>query len=196
MEPFAITYDYRCPFARIAAEHVVGGLRAGAGWDVRFMPFSLSQAKLAAGQTGWDATRDSGLLALELGVAVRDTQPERFPDAHLALFALRHDQGKSLSDEALLAKALGSAGVDVEAAFAEVASGRTLEAVRRDHEEGVASHDVWGVPTFIAGGSAAFVRLMDHPESDNAARAAVERLVDLLAGWPSLNEFKHTTLNR
>lgn len=41
---FAVTWDYRCPFARNAVEHVLLGLEAGAPWEVRFAPFSLNQA--------------------------------------------------------------------------------------------------------------------------------------------------------
>lgn len=193
---FSVAFDYRCPFAAIANEHVVAGLRAGADWDVTFVPFSLTGAKLAPGSTAeWDRDTDTGLLALELGVAVRDTQPDVFPAAHLALFALRHTEGRSLRDEALLADALRRAGVDADAAFAEVATGVPAKAVRAEHERLVAEHDVWGVPAFIAGGSAAFVRLMDRPTDDEAARVAVERIVGLLE-WPSLNEFKHYTLDR
>ena len=31
---FAITWDYRCPYARNANEHVITALEAGADWDV------------------------------------------------------------------------------------------------------------------------------------------------------------------
>ena len=44
-------------------------------------------------------------------------------------------------------------------------------------------------------GKATFVRLLDRPEGDSAkATATVNRLVDLLTGWPQLNEFKYTQL--
>jgi hypothetical protein len=196
LAPFAVTFDYRCPFARNVHEHVVAGLRAGAGWEVRFLPFSLSQSKLEPGEGRWaDPGADSGLLALQLGVAVRDTQPERFLGTHLALFALRHDRGRSIRDEAELREALAAAGVDVDAAFAEVESGRPLEVVRREHERAARDHDVWGVPTIVAGGGAAFVRLMDRPGEDaRAARRKVERLVETISEWPELNELKHTSV--
>ena len=36
MTPFAVTWDYRCPFARNAHEHVLDGLAAGAAaWTFR-----------------------------------------------------------------------------------------------------------------------------------------------------------------
>jgi len=42
---FAVTWDYLCPFARNAHEHLVAGLEGGAPWDVTFSPFSLIQAQ-------------------------------------------------------------------------------------------------------------------------------------------------------
>ncbi len=71
---FAVTFDYRCPFARTAHEHVIEGLRGGADWDVRFLPFSLGQVHVAEGDPDvWDEpAKDTGLFALQAGVVVRD----------------------------------------------------------------------------------------------------------------------------
>ena len=56
---------------------------------------------------------------------------------------------------------------------------------------------MFGVPTFIAGGQAVFVRVMDRPGGDaERARVTVERILDLLTGWPELNEFKRTSIPR
>jgi protein-disulfide isomerase len=188
---FEVTFDYRCPFARNAHEHVLDGLEAGAEWDVRFVPFSLSQAKEAT----WSREADSALEAFELAIAVRDTQPDRFLEVHRNLFAIRHDLGKSTRDTDALHGALRRAGVDVDAAVEEVASGRPLATVRAEHEAAEKQHTVWGVPTFIANGQAAFVRLMERPaHADVKPIEAVDRIVDLLADWPDLNEFKHTAL--
>ena len=190
---FSLTFDYRCPFARNAHEHVLDGLAAGADWDVRFVPFSLSAAK----DPTWDAGRDSGLLALELAIAVRDTQPERFLEAHRALFSFRHDDSGDLRDLEALRAVLDGAGVDTRAALAEVESGTPLKTVRDDHDWAAAEHTVWGVPTFIAGDQAAFVRLMERPGSTAVSgTAAIERILDMLTCWPDLNEFKHTALPR
>jgi hypothetical protein len=195
-----VAYDYRCPFARNAHEQVLTGLRAGAGWDVTFTPFSLSQAKVdeGGGTDVWDAPEtDSGLLALQVSVAVRDGQPEHFVAAHQALFSLRHDHGGDLRSEDAIREALAGTGVDVDAAFDEVATGLPLKTVAADHTRLAQTHDVWGVPAVIAGGNAAFVRLMDRPGDDPAeAVAAVERLVGMLTTWPALNEFKHFSLTR
>jgi len=196
---FGITWDYRCPFARNAHEHVVAGLRDGAGWDVRFVPFSLGQVHVADGDPDvWDdPARDSGLLALQAGVVVRDRWPERFPAVHLALFAARHDEGRRLQDPDVVAGVLDAHGIDATAVLDEVGTGAALATVRREHEQAVAGHGVWGVPTFLSGLRAAFVRLMDRPGEDTArGRTTVERILALLDGWPELNELKHTSLDR
>src|SRR3954463_786193 len=85
---FAITWDYRCPFARNAHEHVVAGLEAGADWEVEYLPFSLNQAHVAEGEPAvWDhAEHAPALLAPQVALVVRDTQPQAFHDVHLGLF--------------------------------------------------------------------------------------------------------------
>ena len=80
--------------------------------------------------------------------------------------------------------------------FIEVATGRPLATIRDEHTAAAHDLDVWGVPTFMTEGHAAFVRLMDLPTDAADARRSVERIVDMLGGWPSLNEFKHTSLDR
>lgn len=195
---FAVTWDYRCPFARNAHEHVVTALRGGAAWDVTFVPFSLGQVHVAEGEPDiWDRWRDdTGLLALQAGTVVRDKLPERFLDVHEALFALRHDHGGQLRDEAAVRKVLAELDVDDDAVLAEIDGGGPILTVQAEHEAAARAHSVWGVPTFIVGGQATFVRLMDRPQGDVAlATRTIERVLDLLE-WPELNEFKHTSIPR
>jgi hypothetical protein len=198
---FSVTWDYRCPFARNAHEHILTGLAAGADWDVRFLPFSLGQAHVEEGGVSvWDdPSQDSGLLALQSGVVVRDSYPDLFPAVHRGLFAVRHDDGLHLEDRAVVEKVLTEHGVPAGAVFEQVDSGAALAKVRAEHERYVASHTVWGVPTFIAGDEAVFVRLMDRsPIGSEPAPSirTIDRVVDLLTGWPELNEFKHTVVRR
>ena len=199
MTDFAVTWDYRCPFARNAHEHLIEGLRAGGDWNVRFVPFSLGQVHVAEGEPDvWARPEsDSGLLALRAGVVVRDRFPDRFLDVHEALFALRHDEGRHLEDEAEVRRVLGEQGVDADAVLAEIATGAPLETVRHEHTAAADDNDVWGVPTFVSGDRAVFVRLMERPQGDGElARRTIDRVVDLLDGFPELNEFKHTSLKR
>jgi hypothetical protein len=196
---FSVTWDYRCPFARNAHEHVVAALRAGAAWDVTFVPFSLGQVHVAEGEPDiWGRWReDTGLLALQAGVVVRDKFPERFLDVHLALFALRHDRGGHLRDLDAVRAVLVEQGVDADIVLGEIEADHIIATVQREHEAAARDHHVWGVPTFIAGDQSAFVRLMDRPAGDGErATRSIERVLDLLSGWPELNEFKHTSIPR
>jgi len=196
---FSVTWDYRCPFARNAHEHVIEGLRAGAPWDVTFVPFSLGQVHVVEGEPDiWGHwPDDTGLLALQAGVVVRDKCPDRFLDVHQALFALRHDQGGQLRDESAVRATLVAQGVDADAVLNEIATGNPILTVQGEHEAAAQGRKVWGVPTFIVGEQAAFVRLMDRPRGDaERAVASVDRVLDLLDGWPDLNEFKHTSIPR
>lgn len=199
MTAFTVTWDYRCPFARNAHEHIIEGLRDGADWDVRFVPFSLGQVHVAEGEPDvWvRPSSDSGLLALQVAVVVRDRHPDRFLDVHEALFALRHDQGRHLEDEAEIRQVLAETGVDADGVFTEIATGGPLATVRDEHTAAADDNDVWGVPTFVQGDKAVFVRLMERPRRDAVlARRTIDRVVDLLASFPELNEFKHTSLKR
>lgn len=197
MTSFAVTWDYRCPFARNAHEHVLAGLGDGAPWDVTFVPFSLGQVHAEDSQDPiWDRPEeDSGLLALQVGAHVRSASPETFLAVHRALFSARHDHGLDLRDRAVLAKVLVDHGLDDGATFAAIDDGSVLAQVRAEHEAAASDHSVWGVPTFIHQGHAAFVRVMDRPDGDGGhARATVERVLALLADAPAINEFKHTSL--
>ena len=195
---FAVTWDYRCPFARNAHEHLLAGLADGADWDVTFVPFSLGQVHVAEGETPiWDRPDDdTGLLALQAGVVVRDQFPARFLATHRALFRARHEDGQAIRERAVVGDVLTASGVDADAVFAAIETGEPLEAIRKEHEAAVADHQVWGVPTFITGDQAAFVRLMNGASDGAGSIAIIERLVDQLAGWPELNEFKHTSIPR
>ena len=198
MTDFALTFDYRCPFARIVHEHVLDGLAAGADWNVTFVPFSLGQVHVNDGESPiWERPdADSGLLALRAGVVVRDRFPDRFPAVHRELFDARHVQAKQLN-EATVRAALETHGVDAEAVFAEIAEGGPLDTVRKEHEAAARDHDVWGVPTFIVDDRAMFVRLTDRSGGDGAvARSRIDRILELATGFPELNEFKHTSIPR
>lgn len=194
---FAVTWDYRCPFARNIHEHLLTGLAAGADWNVEFVPFSLGQVHVVEGEPSvWDAPgQDTGLLALQVGVVVRDEYPQRFAEVHQRLFAVRHDQGRHLEDPDTLRAVLTEADVDAAALWSRIDDGTALQAVQREHEQAAAQSDVWGVPTFLVDGQAAFVRVMNraNPSDPAASVSAIERIVEL-AGWPQLNEFKHTAV--
>jgi predicted DsbA family dithiol-disulfide isomerase len=190
----AVTFDYRCPFARNAHEAVVAAVKEGVDIDYRFQAFSLDQVHVEEGTPPvWErpeGERGGGVLALEWGIAIRDQFPDHFLDAHVALFAARHDQGLQLKDEAVLREAAAGAGIDADAVAAEVASGRPLKTLAAEHTESLDRWGVFGVPTFCEGDEATFIRFMERGRTDDLARA-----VELLP-WSRFNEFKRTRVAR
>jgi hypothetical protein len=194
---FAVTWDYRCPFARIGHLHVLAGLRDGADWDVTFTPFSLGQMHVEEGQPDvWDdPAKETGLLALQVGTLVRDRFPEQFDAVHTGLFDARHVHSLDLRDRDVLTRVLDDHGVPSQDVFDEIAAGGVLDTVRKEHEAAVAANDVWGVPTFVQGDRAVFVRLMATPTDEADGHRTVDRILDLLA-WTDLNEFKATSIPR
>jgi protein-disulfide isomerase-like protein with CxxC motif len=197
---FAVSWDYRCPFARNAHEHLVEGLRTGADWDVTFVPFSLNQVHVTdhGDPDVWDdPSKAAALLAMEVGIVVRDRFPEQFLDVHAALFKARHEEGRDIREESILREILTEQGVDADTVFTEIADGWPVEQFRKEHEAAAGDHKVWGVPTFIVGDGSVFVRLMTRPAGDGElATRTIQRVVDLVSGFPELNEFKHTSIAR
>jgi predicted DsbA family dithiol-disulfide isomerase len=194
---FGVTYDYRCPFARNAHEYIVAALRSGADWEVDFIPFSLSRIHDEEGDVPvWeDDRRTSDLLALEASVVVAEHHPDRFLDAHEALFAARHDHARDLRDPQVVVDVLDSCGVDGASVLEQLGDGSARSEVRKRHESAADEHQVFGVPTFIKGPQAAFVRLMGRPNGDGqVATETIERLLDLIDAHPDINEIKHTTV--
>lgn len=196
---FSITWDYRCPFARNAHEHVVAALEDGADWDVTFLPFSLSQMHVEEGDppVWFDQGKTSTLLAPEVALVVRDKYPAAFNDVHLGLFAARHDEAQDIRERDVISDVLQLHDVDPDVVFAEIDGGGPLAEYEKTHEALVTEHRAFGVPTFIIGDRAVFVRLMTRPAGDGAlARRTIDRVLDLLEDAPELNEYKYTKINR
>ena len=164
------------------------------GIEWGFLAFSLDQVHVAEDKPPvWErpaGERGSGVLALEWGIAARDAFPEQFLDAHWALFAARHDQAKKLHEETTLRDAVASVRLDPDAVAEEVASGRPLQTLAKEHTDAVDSHGTFGVPTFIEGDDAAFIRFMERDRVDD-----LERALDWLS-WSRLNEFKRPRIPR
>lgn len=190
----AVTFDYRCPFAYNGNAAVIAALRVGSDVDFTFTPFSLDQIHVEEGAPAmWEREPSewgSGVISLLYGIAVRDAFPDQFFDAHLALFAARHDHGLKLNEETVLRDAVASAGLDPDAVADEAHSGRPLKTLAAEHTEAVDRWSVFGVPTYIEGEEAVFVRFMERGRVDD-----LERMLQLL-DFTRLNEFKRTRIPR
>lgn len=198
MTTFSVNWDYRCPFARNAHEHLVLALGDGAPWDVTFEPFSLSQVHVREGGTPvWDdPAKAQDLIALAAGVVVRDRYSDTFLEAHAALFRARHDEGLDLRLPEVVAGVLDGVGLPGPTIVEEAQSGAPVDEIRRAHEVAVTKWGAFGVPTFVVGDHAVFVRLMSRPQGDAAlARRTIEGVLGIFETMPDLNEFKHTSLS-
>jgi protein-disulfide isomerase-like protein with CxxC motif len=194
---FAVSWDYLCPFARNAHEHLLAGLEAGAEWDLDFVPFSLGQAKTAEGDPAVFDREDGGqyLWALAAGVTVRDHYPDSFRRVHRALFAARHDQSRDIRDADVIRDVLTEQGLDAEEVFARYAE--SVQKIRESHTASVRNLGMFGVPTFVFGDRAVFVRLMDRPGEDlQQGLATIQGVLETAERMPTLNEYKFTRIAR
>jgi hypothetical protein len=198
MTSFALSFDYRCPFAKNIHLHVIAALRAGADYDVNFAPWSLSQGSRGEGSPDvWnDPAYDGDLLSLAAGISVRDQQSEYVLDAHEAMFRARHDRAIRLVTLDEIGTVLAPIGVDMARVAADVATRRPHDVIAASHKE-FDRFEAFGVPTFVVNDDATFVRYMSEPGDDPAQSVElITSLLALMTNRADLNEFKHTQLPR
>ena len=194
---FTVSWDYLCPFARNVHEHLLAGLEAGAEWDLTFAPFSLGQAHVPEGEPSvFDVPESARYLhALAAGVTVRDHFPEQFPAFHAAMFAARHDDGRDIREESVVREVIAEQGLDPDAVIGRFAE--SAAKIRESHEAAVRDHAMFGVPTFVKGDRAVFVRLMDRPAGDaKKGLETIEGVLRIFEEMPTLNEYKFTKIPR
>lgn len=196
---FGINWDYKCPFARNAHEHLVTALKSGVDWEVDFIPFSLTQTHIEEDMPSVfeDPERSDDLLAVSTGLVVRELYPDRFFDLHLAMFAARHDQSKDISDWGVISEVLSKFDIDPEKVKEQIDSGWPKDRYREGHTKSVGEYQVFGVPTFFVNDSATFVRVMTRPNSDpQYSVRLLSRVVESIMDYPELNEVKQTQISR
>lgn len=196
MTSFQLTFDYRCPFAKNIHLHVLAALRAGADFDVTFVPWTLSEgARPEGGLAVWnDPAYDGELWSLAASVSIRDQQPEYFWAAHEALFRARHEQAIRLTTPDEIDLVLAPLGVDITMVHADVASRRPHQVIG-EHYNDFSKFEAFGVPTFVVENDATFVRYMTPPTDEpKESVRVIESIVSLITLQPELNEFKHTRL--
>jgi hypothetical protein len=193
-DSFSITYDYLCPFARNANEMVVEAIAGGEDLDVSFVPFSLKEVHADEDDAAqWELPMDelgTGVLALLWSIAIRDNYPDSFLEFHVSLFNARHDGGSDINDESVIEAVTESVGLDPIKIRECVATGVPAKTLGTEHSRILEDYGVFGVPTFIQGDEAVFVRFMDRHEVRD-----LERVLEMLK-WTNLNEFKRTSIDR
>jgi len=85
--------------------------------------------------------------------------------------------------------------VDLDQVMADVASRRPHQVIGESFRE-FERYEAFGVPTFVVGGDATFVRYMTTPNgAPEESITMIESLVQLMTMQPALNEFKHTKVS-
>ena len=118
---------------------------------------------------------------------------------HRALFALRHDEASHLESRDESLRCSPTTGWTLTRSSLGSTRARRCDRCAPSTSATPSRTASGAFPTFVAGDQAVFVRLMNRATvgADPAESIrTVERIVDLLAGWPDLNEFKHTSIPR
>jgi 2-hydroxychromene-2-carboxylate isomerase len=132
----------------------------------------------------------TGVLALLWSIAIRDNYPDSFLEFHVSLFNARHDGGSDINDESVIEAVTESVGLDPIKIRECVATGVPAKTLGTEHSRILEDYGVFGVPTFIQGDEAVFVRFMDRHEVRD-----LERVLEMLK-WTNLNEFKRARIDR
>ena len=177
----AVTFDYRCPFAYNGNLAVINAIREGSDIEFRFVPFSLDQVPRRGGRARrcGSATPTTGAAGMRRA-ALRDRRARRVPRLVLrraprAVRRAPRARATASGRGRAAAKRSPSAGLDADAVAEEAWSGRPLKTLATEHTECVERYGVFGVPTFLEGDQAAFVRFMDRGSVDD-----LERMLEFL----------------
>ena len=193
----AVTFDYRCPFAYNGHAAVVAAVRERRRPRRPLRPRSRSTRSTStrASRPVWEREPGdwgTGVLALLYGIAVRDALPRPVPRrAPRTVRGAPRARRRSSATRTCCATRWRPRGLDPDAVAEEAWSGRPLKATARpEHTERSTGYAVFGVPTFIEGDEAVFVRFMERGASTTSSGS-----LDLLQ-WTRLNEFKRTRIPR
>jgi len=108
------------------------------------------------------------------------------------MFRGRHEKGIRLVTIEEIEGLLAPLGVDMDKVRSDIASRRPHQVIGESFKR-FAKVEAFGVPTFVIGNDATFVRYMNAPTNDaHASIAVIDSLVSMMANQPELNEFKHT----
>lgn len=196
---FDLFYDYQCPFVYRASVLLDAVARSGArpmriGWRY----FSLSQVNSRQdGWTVWGASPDEdvpGRLAFQAAEAAR--RQGRFDDLHMNLLHAQHRDRLNVDRLDVVEHVAETSGLDMTRFKSDLADPAILDALARDHQEGVRLHGVFGTPTFVfSDGSAAYVRLGAPVEGSDQVEL-FDRLLLIAAAEPRIREIKRPSRPR
>jgi len=191
---FELYYDYLCPFV-YRASLLVTNVAAERPIDVRWRYFSLAQVNSKeTGWTAWDAPaaeKVRGRLAFKAAEAA--LRQDRFDPFHANLLAARHQDRLDIDDAKVVDQVAEESGLELERFRRDLADPAILDALARDHKHAVATHGVFGTPTFVfPNGASAYIRLAEAPTGAGALQL-FDSLLAIVADEPRVLEIKRPT---
>ena len=185
MATLTIYYDYTCQYS-YRAMHWMDLLRtARPALQIGWATFSLKEVNREPDDSSFvtaSSPPSVSVLAQALAHAARAAD---FDTYHRGVFEAMQGEGRHL-DEADLLSFAKDAGVDVSAFEAE--RGRWVASVGAEHREAAARWGVYGTPTLILDGAAAFVRLREVPGSEGEAITLLDSLGGIAGSSADLAE--------
>ncbi|HAC46161.1 MAG TPA: hypothetical protein DCF65_08845, partial [Chloroflexi bacterium] len=167
---FELYYDYLCPFV-YRASLLLANVAAERPIDVQWRYFSLAQVNTKEeGWTVWAASAAEqvrGRLAFKAAEAAR--RQDRFDPFHANLLGARHQDRLDIDDAKVVEQVAEESGLDLERFRHDLDDPAILDALARDHKNAVATHGVFGTPTFVfPNGASAYIRLAEAPTGAGA----------------------------
>jgi predicted DsbA family dithiol-disulfide isomerase len=165
--------------------------------EVTWKCFSLEQANSSQGPDFklWEHPEVSNrsLKAFQAAKCAELQGDELFDSFHLGLFQARHEERKSISDEAVLKEVAQKAGLDVERFLKDLGSDASREWVGKDHTEAVDTYSVFGVPALVFDERwSFFLKMGSLPDSAEEQVRLFKEIEALVTGQPHVLEIKRT----
>ena len=191
---FELYYDYLCPFV-YRASLLLASVAGERPIDIRWRYFSLAQVNSKEdGWTAWGAPtaeKVRGRLAFKAAEAAR--RQDRFDPFHANLLAARHQDRLDIEDAKVVDEIAKESGLELERFRGDLADPDILKALARDHKYAVATHGVFGTPTFVfPNGASAYIRLAEAPTGAGALQL-FDSLLAIAADEPRVLEIKRPT---
>ncbi len=191
---FELYYDYLCPFV-YRASLLLANVAGERPIDVRWRYFSLAQVNSKVdGWTAWGAPgaeKVRGRLAFKAAEAAR--RQDRFDPFHANLLAARHQDRLDVDDAKVVEEVAEESGLELERFRRDLDDPAILDALAHDHKHAVATHGVFGTPTFVfPNGASAYIRLAEAPSGAGALQL-FDSLLAIAADEPRVLEIKRPT---
>ena len=191
-----VYFDYNCPFVYRTArmlEAVDGSGKRTLKTNWRF--FSLSQVNHRSDDRddAWavwaapDSEPVKGRLAFKAAEAAR--RQDRFDAFHDALLDARHRDRLDIENPEVVEGVAAAAGLGLERYRRDIVDPGILDRLQRDHTEARDVHGVFGTPTLVFPGGAAYLRLARVLDGSDALRV-FDSVVATIAREPEILEVK------